>query len=98
EVCRELGWWRGNGEPNLGKGRAFLNKLSKSGHVKLPPKRGPQAGQRRRLCARGQSLPGVGPIPRRVDQLQGLKLHLISGWEDPLSALWNEFIVQQHPL
>jgi hypothetical protein len=98
EVCRQLGWLRSNGEPNLGKGRALLHKLSKRGHVKLPPKRGPRAGQRRRLCTRAQSLPAVGQIPGRVDQMQGLKLVLISGWEDPLSGLWNELIVQQHPL
>jgi len=98
QVCRQLGWWRGNGEPNLGKGRALLKKLSKAGHVKLPAKRGPRAGQRRRLRACGQSLPELQPIPGRVDQLRGLKLHLISGWDDPLSGLWNELIVQQHPL
>jgi hypothetical protein len=33
-----------------------------------------------------------------VDELEGLYLHRLSGWEDPLSPLWNELIVQQHPL
>lgn len=97
-VCQQLKWSKGNGEPNVAKARDFLGKLDKADHVRLPPARGPQAGQPRRLSSSGQRLPPVGKVPGRVDQIQGLYLHLLSGWEDPLSPLWNEFIVQQHPL
>ena len=97
-VCQELKWNRRDGEPNVAKARDFLGKLDKAGHVKLPPARGPRAGQPRRLSCTGQSLPPLGEVPVRADQIQGLYLHLLSGWEDPLSPLWNELIVQQHPL
>jgi len=97
-LCRELGWNNSDGQPNVTKARAILVKLHKVGQVKWPPARGPQAGQPRRLSCTGQSLPAVGKVPARVDQIQGLYLHRLSGWEDPLSCLWNELIVQQHPL
>lgn len=97
-VAEQFQWNKRNGQENVTKARAFLVKLDKAGHLKLPPARGPQAGQPRRLCSTGQSLPAVGLMPGRVDQIQGLSLHLLSGWDDPLSPLWNELIVQQHPL
>ncbi len=97
-LCEQLKWFKGNGEPNLPKARGLLDKLDRAGHVKAPCARGPQAGKSRRLSSSGQSLPPVGQVPRRVDQIQGLTLHLLEGWKDPLSQLWNELIVQQHPL
>src|SRR5580765_792099 len=98
QLCQQLQWLRSNGEPNLAKAQDYLGKLHKAAHLKLPSARGPRAGQPRRLCSSGQSLPALGQIPGRVDQIQGLYLHRLSGWEDPLSRLWNEIIVQQHPL
>lgn len=97
-VCQELRWCQTEGEPKLTRARDLLRKLDKAGHVKLPPARGPQAGQPRRLAACGQRLPPVGPLPGRAHEIPGLYLHLLRGWEDPLSPLWNELIVQQHPL
>jgi hypothetical protein len=32
-----------------------------------------------------------------VDQVQGLKLHLLTGPADPLHLLWNDLIIEQHP-
>jgi Domain of unknown function (DUF4338)/Transposase DNA-binding/Transposase Tn5 dimerisation domain len=98
QLCHQLQWLRTNGEPNLAKAQNVLGKLHKAGHLKLSAARGPRAGQPRRLCSTGQSLPPLGPIAGRVDQIQGLYLHRLNGWEDPLSPLWNEMIVQQHPL
>ena len=97
-LCHQLQWLRTNREPNLAKAQDFLGKFHKAGHLELPSARGHRAGQPRRLCSTGQSLPALGQIPGRVDQIQGLYLHRLSGWEDPLSPLWNEMIVQQHPL
>jgi hypothetical protein len=98
EVCEGLRWCKPNGQPKVTRARDLLGKLEKAGHLKLPPARGPRAGQARRLASSGQPLPPIDRLPRRVDQIQGLFLHLLSGWEDPLSALWNELIVQEHPL
>jgi hypothetical protein len=77
----------------LTQARDLLRKLDKAGHVKAPPARGPQAGQPRRLASSGQSLPSVEPLPGRANEIEGLYLHLLSGWKDPLSPLWNELIV-----
>jgi hypothetical protein len=32
-----------------------------------------------------------------VDQIQGLRLYLLSGHTDPLHPLWNDFMIEQHP-
>src|SRR3990172_9787261 len=64
-VCQELKWNGRDGEPNVAKARDFLGKLDKAGHVKLPPARGPRAGQPRRLSCTGQSLPPLGEVPVR---------------------------------
>lgn len=40
----------------------------------------------------------MSPLPRRVNEVRGLGLHLVEGWEDPWSGLWNELIAQEHPL
>jgi hypothetical protein len=36
-------------------------------------------------------------VPKRVDQIQGLRLHLLSGQEDALHPLWNDLMIAQHP-
>ena len=97
-VCQELRWCKADGQAKLTQARDLLRKLDKAGHVKAPPARGPQAGQPRRLASSGKSLPAVEPLPGRANEIEGLYLHLLSGWKDPLSPLWNELIVQQHPL
>lgn len=97
-VCEELNWRKTDGQWRLTKARDLLGKLQRAGRVRLAAPRGPQAGQPRRLASCGQSLPPIGRLPRQVNEIQGLYLHRLSGWEDPLSPLWNEFIVQQHPL
>lgn len=97
-VCQELNWRGREDEPKLHRARDLLRRLDRAGHVKLPPARGPRAGQPRRLASCGEPLPALGPVPGRVDEVEGLYLYRIEGWEDPLSPLWNEIIVQQHPL
>jgi hypothetical protein len=49
------------------------------------------------LRASGQKLPALHTVPPRVDQIEGLRLHLLSGQEDPLHGLWNDLIIAQHP-
>jgi hypothetical protein len=71
-----------------------LRKLQKRGLLVLRPVRGKA---RHRLRASGQELPPLNGVPRRADQIQGLRLHLLSGQEDPRHGVWNDLIIAQHP-
>ena len=73
-----------------------LSKLERRGHLALPAGKS-RARRRHRLRASGQPLPPVGAVPRRVEQVRGLHLHLLSGCEDPRHGLWNDLMIQQHP-
>jgi hypothetical protein len=97
-VCQELSWYRPNGKPNLTKAQDLLRKLDQAGQVKMPSASGARAGQPHRLAGSKQPLPPLKALPRRVDQIGDLQLHLLTGWEDPLSSLWNDLIIGQHPL
>lgn len=97
-VCNQFRWYQADGKPRIPKARSFLAKLHRGGQIKLPPGQGPRAGKRRRLACSGQLLPAVEKLPARIDQVRGLKLYLLSGADDSLSPLWNDLIVQQHPL
>lgn len=97
-ICQRLSWYGRSGQPNLTKARDLLRKLDRAGYVKMPPLRGPLAGQPHGLACSGQPLPPLKALPARVDELTGLHVHLLSGCQDPLSPLWNDLIIQQHPL
>jgi hypothetical protein len=94
EVCELLAWYGPDGRAALSSAKVALRKLQKRGLLTLRP-----AGTkvRHRLRASGQKLPALSTVPRRVDQVQGLRLHLLSGQEDPLHGLWNDLIIAQHP-
>lgn len=96
EVCMHLDWYSRTGLPALSSARVALRKLAGRGLLDLPaPKT--DLTRSHRLRASGQCLPAVSKVPRRVDQVVGLHLHLISGQDDPLHGLWNDLIIQQHP-
>ncbi len=96
ETCCALAWFSPDGRPALSSAKVALNKLGKRGLLPLPPSKFRQGG-RHRLARSGQALPSVEAVPRSVDQLQGLRLHLLSGQDDALHGLWNDFMIQQHP-
>jgi hypothetical protein len=96
EVCVHLDWYSPNGRPAISSARVALRKLERRGLLTLPTAKG-QARRRHRLRPSGQPLPPVRAVPRRVDEVRGLYLHLLSGWDDPLHGLWNDLIIQQHP-
>jgi len=94
EVCRHLSWSTPTGRPALSSARVALRKLERQGWLRLPAARRSVAHRLRRS---GQKLPPVVGVPRRVDEISGLHLHLISGKHDGLHALWNDMMIQQHP-
>src|SRR5258708_38658249 len=80
EACALLAWYGPDGRPALSSAKVALRKLQKRGILMLRPG-GTKA--RHRLRASGQKLPPLKAVPGRVDQVQGLCLHLLSGQEDP---------------
>ena len=94
EACALLAWYGPDGRPALPSAKVALRKLQKRGLLMLRPAR---TKARHRLRASGQPLPPVEGVPRRVDQVRGLRLHLLSGQQDGLHGLWNDLIIAQHP-
>jgi len=94
EICRHLDWQSPTGRPAVSSARVAVRKLERRGFLRLPKARRSVA---HRLRPSGKKLPSVTGVPRRVDQIRGLHLHLISGKEDLLHGLWNDLIIQQHP-
>lgn len=96
EVCERLHWCSPNGQLCLSSAKVALHKLQDLALIRLPESKSRPAPPHR-LRASGQALPDVRRVPRRVDHVQELRLHLVSGADDPLHGLWNDLIIQQHP-
>ena len=96
EACAHLAWYSPDGRPAVSSAKVALRKLERRGVLTLPP-RPPRAKPGHRLRHSGRRLPALEAVPRRVDQVQGLQLHLINGSGDPLHALWNDLMIEQHP-
>jgi len=96
EACAHLAWYSPDGRPATASAKVALRKLERRGVLSLPA-RAARAKVRRRLPRSSQPLPALVGVPRRVDRIRGLELHLISGPQDPLHGLWNDLIVEQHP-
>jgi hypothetical protein len=96
EVCQRMQWCTPNGKLCLSSAKVALHKLQDLELIQLPESKSTTT-KPYCLHASGQPLPTVDRIPRRVDQVQGLQLYLISGADDPLHGLWNDMIIQQHP-
>ena len=96
EVCECLQWCSPTGQLCLSSAKVALHKLQDLELIRLPESKSLPAPPHR-LRASGQPLPGVEKVPRRVDQVLQLQLHMISGADDPLHSLWNDLIIQQHP-
>ena len=96
EACAHLAWYSPDGRPATSSAKVALRKLERRGLLTLPA-RPPRAKAPHRLRPSGRSLPAVVAVPRRVDLVRGLRLHLLSGSEDPLHGLWNDLMIEQHP-
>jgi len=95
-ICEHLAWWSGTGQPAVASAKKAMAKLRRRGWLALPgtPRARPRS---HRLRPSGQSLPKVEPLPKRVEEIGGLRLQLLAGHEDPLHRLWNDLMIQQHP-
>jgi len=96
EACAHLAWYSPDGRPAVSSAKVALRKLQRRGLLALPP-RPDRLQPARRLRHSGRELPPLTEVPRRVDQVRGLRLHLLSGPADPLHALWNDLMIEQHP-
>jgi hypothetical protein len=96
EVCAHLAWYSPDGRPATASAKVALRKLERRGVLRLPA-RAMGCARRHRLRRSDEALPALVGVPRRVDQIQGLRLHLIEGAEDALHGLWNDLIIEQHP-
>jgi hypothetical protein len=96
EACAHLAWYSPDGRPAVSSAKVALRKLERRGLLRLPARQ-PRAKPGHRLRHSGRRLPALKAVPPRVDQVEGLHLHLLSGLDDPLHALWNDLIIEQHP-
>jgi len=96
EACCALGWFSPNGRLALSSAKVALRKLGRRGVLPWPQTKGGPA-HRHRLRRSGQRLPALGRVPPSVEQVVGLRLHLLSGRDDPLHWLWNDLMIEQHP-
>ena len=96
EACAHLGWYSPDGRPAISSAKVALHKLARRGLLTLPARK-PRAKREHRLRHSGRKLPALEGVPQRVDKVKDLRLHLLSGADDPLHALWNDLMIQEHP-
>jgi hypothetical protein len=95
-ICEHLAWWSGTGQAAVASAKKAIAKLRRRGLLSL------RATQRARprshqLQPSGQPLPKVESLPKKVEEIRGLRLQLLEGHQDPLHRLWNDLMIQQHP-
>ncbi len=95
-VCEHLAWWSSAGQAAVASAKKAIAKLKRLGLLCWPGAKA-QAKRSHRLRPSGQALPQIQRLPSRVEEIVGLRLHLLSGHEDPLHGLWNDLMIQQHP-
>jgi hypothetical protein len=91
-----LGWYSPDGRPAVASAKVALRKLHKRGLLTLPGRDRPCKSHR--LRPSGQPLPPLTGVLRPGVPIAGLRLHLVSGYEDPLHGTWNDFMIAHHPL
>ena len=93
-ICEHLAWWSSTGHAAVASAKKAMAKLRRRGLLCWPGAK-PQAKRSHRLRPSGQTLPKVQRLPLRVEEIAGLRLHLLSGHEDPLHGLWNDLMIQR---
>ena len=82
-VCEHLAWWSSAGQAAVASAKKAIAKLKRLGLLCWPGAKA-QAKRSHRLRPSGQALPQIQRLPSRVEEIVGLRLHLLSGHEDPL--------------
>jgi hypothetical protein len=95
-ICEHLGWFTSNGQLAVASAKVALVTLLAKGLLS-GAQLASSAGRPRRLARSGKPLPPLLGVPRRVDLVSGLSLYLVDGSKDPLSCVWNDLIIDQHP-
>ena len=95
-LCEHLAWWTSAGQAAVASAKKAIAKLRRRGLLYWPGAKR-QGKRSHRLRPSGRTLPKVEPLPLRVEDITSLRLHLLSGHEDPLHGLWNDLMIQQHP-
>ena len=99
DFCRATHWRNRRGELAVSSAGVFLKRLEALGMVRLPASsRSVSPPRPRQLRDDGQPLPVLPKLPASVEQLQNLRLQLLSGQNDPDHLLWNRLIIREHPL
>ena len=99
EFCRLAPWVNRKGQPCVSSANVAIKRLEKAGVVKFPPAAALKARRNpRQLRDDGLPLPPLPQLPRSVEQIEELFLHLITDDRDPHHLLWNRLICREHPL
>lgn len=95
-ICEQLAWWSSAGQAAVASAKKAIAKLERRGLL-CSPRAKRRAKRSHRLRPSGLALPKVEHLPKTVEEVAELRLHLLSGHEDPLHGLWNDLMIQQHP-
>lgn len=96
-LCEQLAWYSPTLAPALASAKVALCKLRNRGLLHPGRRSRPALRRPHRLRPSGRPLPPVSAVPKRVDLVADLSLHLIADDQDPLHGVWNDLIIQQHP-
>lgn len=99
DMCEQLGLRDGKGALRMATTAKALRELEAQGYWKLPAALAQGAGGRkwnpRRL---GHAVAAVQGVPERVDQIEGLELIEVKSGDDEHFRIWNELMLEEHPL
>ena len=99
EFCRLVPWLDRKGKPCLSSANVAIGRLEKSGMVRFPPA-APQKARSspRKIWDDGLPLSPLPHLPKSVELIKDLRLHLIADAKDPHHCIWNRHICREHPL
>ncbi len=94
-VCRELGWYRPNGQLKDMSCRVALLRMQRDGLISLPLPRNGNGNGNIRIKLSGHSDPPGSELRGRVDNYR-FDIQIVESTEQ--SRLWNEYIARYHYL
>lgn len=94
-VCREIGWYRPNGQLKDMSCRVALLRMQRDGLISLPLPRNGNGNGNIRIKLSGHSDPPGSELRGRVDNYR-FDIQIVESTEQ--SRLWNEYIARYHYL